>query len=115
MKNISWLIGVLILIFVGYGIAYYNSVERILITVKDKEQIVSGYGKDMSSKFIIYSENEVFENTDEIIFSKFNSADFQNNIEIGKTYQVKVIGWRIPILSSYRNIIKYSLVERMHE
>ena len=57
--------------------------------IKDKERITTGSGKDISSKFIIYTENEVFENTDSWLFVKFNSADYQNKLEVGKTYIFK--------------------------
>ena len=89
----------------GYSTAYYLSSETVDITVKDKERITTGSGKNISSKFIIYSENEVFENTDSWLFFKFNSADYQNKLEVGKTYKVKVAGWRIPFLSMYRNVV----------
>jgi len=88
-----------------YQTAYYISSETVEISIKDKERITTGSGKDISGKFIIYTENEVFENTDNWLFVKFNSADFQNKLEVGKTYKVKVAGWRIPLLSMYRNVI----------
>jgi hypothetical protein len=89
----------------GYPTAYYLSSDTVEITVKDKERITTGSGENISSKFIIYSENEVFENTDSWLFFKFNSADYQNKLEVGKTYKVKVAGWRVPFLSMYRNVV----------
>jgi hypothetical protein len=96
----------LIAIFLfGYPTAYYLSSETIEITIKDKERITTGTGEDITGKFILYSENEVFENTDSWLFLKFNSADYQNKLEVGKTYKVKVAGWRVPFLSMYRNVV----------
>ena len=89
----------------GYPAAYYISSETVEITIKDKERITTGSGENISSKFIVYTENEVFENTDSWLFFKFNSADYQNKLEVGKTYEVKVAGWRIPFLSVYRNVV----------
>jgi hypothetical protein len=96
---------VLPILLFGYPAAYYFSSETISITIKDKERITTGSGESISSKFIIYSESEVFENTDSWLFFKFNSADYQNKLEVGKTYKVKVAGWRIPFLSTYRNVV----------
>ncbi|RLD60422.1 MAG: hypothetical protein DRJ01_09720 [Bacteroidetes bacterium] len=94
-----------LVILIGYPAAYYMSSEKITITIKDKERITTGSGKNINSKFIVYTENEVFENTDSWLFFKFNSTDFQNKLEKGKTYKVKVAGWRITFFSWYRNIV----------
>lgn len=110
MKNkrnsIITIIFVAVLIF-GYPIAYYISADDVEIKVTNKERITTGRGENIDSKFIIYTENEVFENTDSWLFFKFNSSDYQNKIKIGKSYNAKVAGWRIPIFSSYRNIINH--------
>lgn len=89
----------------GYSVAYYTSSEIITLTVKDKERITTGSGENISSKFIIYAEGEVFENTDSWLYAKFNSADIQNKLSVGETYKVEVAGWRVPFLSMYRNVI----------
>jgi hypothetical protein len=89
----------------GYPTVYYLSSETVEITVKDKERITTGSGENISSKFIIYLENEVFENTDSWLFFKFNSADYQNKLEVGETYKVEVVGWRVPFLSMHRNVV----------
>lgn len=36
---------------------------------------------------------------------KFDSSDVYGELEIGNSYEVRVVGWRIPLLSWYRNII----------
>lgn len=95
-----------ILVLFTYPFAYYSSGDIIELTVDEKERITSGSGNNISSKFIVYTENEVFENTDSWLFFKFSSADLQNKLEVGKRYQVKVAGWRIPFLSWYRNIVE---------
>lgn len=98
----------IILLSLGTGIAKIFVKETIEITVTDKERIVESSGKTTSSKYLVFSENEVFENTDEILVWKFNSSDLQGNLHIGNTYKVTVIGWRIEWLSWYRNIISIS-------
>lgn len=92
-------------VIMAYPVTYKTSAENIEITITEKERITTGNGKNISSKFIVYTENEVFENTDSWLYLKFNSADYQNNLKIGETYTVKVAGWRIPFLSIYRNIV----------
>ena len=92
-------------ILFGYAGAYYTSCETVEITITDKERITTGSGENISSKFIVYGENEVFENTDSWLYLKFSSSDVQNKLEVGKTYTVKVAGWRVPFLSWYRNVV----------
>ena len=94
-----------LLIFTAYPVAYKMSSETIEITIKEKERITTGRGESISSKFIIYSNTEVFENTDSWLYFKFNSADYQNKFTVGNTYTVKVAGWRVPFLSMYRNVV----------
>jgi len=105
MRKIAILIIILFVFAIGLNVLYYNTAETITVSVKDKERITTGSGEDISSKFIVYTKNEVFENTDSFLFWKLNSADVQNSLDKEKMYQIKVVGWRIPFFSSYRNII----------
>lgn len=77
--------------------------EDVIITIVDKERVVDSDG---DSKYLVFTEAEVFENTDCLVLGKFNSSDLYGQLKIGETYQVQVYGWRIPFLSMYRNIVK---------
>jgi hypothetical protein len=57
-------------------------------------------------KYLIFTDNEVLENTDSLWYWKWNSSDFYNKIEAGKTYKFTVYGWRVPFMSWYRNIVE---------
>lgn len=112
---IATVLGFLILVSIfaiPYGIyAFlfkYPSITTVQITVNEKW--IKGVGEH-GQKYLIGTDNEVFENTDEILVLKFNSSDFWNQIEEGKTYDATVIGWRIPFLSWYRNIIDLEEVD----
>lgn len=89
-----------------YPTLYYTSSEIVEITVSKTERISTGSGEDLSHKFLIYTEGEVFENTDSWLYMKHNSTDIQNKAKTDSTYSVKVAGWRIPLISSYRNVIE---------
>lgn len=76
--------------------------ETITATVKDKE--VKRYkGID---KYLIFTDKGVFENTDSWVELKFNSSDLYGKLERGKSYNLRVYGWRIPFLSKYKNITR---------
>lgn len=87
-------------------VLYYTSSEQVTITVSDKERTTESSGKSVDSKYLIFTEGEVFQNTDAITFFKFNSSDIQGQLHQDSTYNVVVVGWRVPFLSWYRNIIK---------
>ena len=103
------IITVFLIISVIYDGAWYASAETLTITVTKTDRITetSGSGKDLTvtSKYLVFTENETFENTDSWLFWKFNSSDFNGKFVAGSTYKVKVAGWRIPFFSSYRNIV----------
>lgn len=100
------LIAICVLFFIGVLYTEYTSVEEVRIIVTDKERITTGSGENISSKFLVYTDGEVFENTDNILFLKFNSADIQNQLKVDNYYTVKVNGFRIPAVSSFRNILE---------
>lgn len=91
---------ILILTTIG-TITYRNTIETVEIVVIEKERVIS----NDTSKYLIFTEDEVFENTDTILFLKFNSSDIYRKLEVGKSYSVTVVGYRIPVISLYRNII----------
>jgi hypothetical protein len=80
----------------------YGTDEVVTVTVESKERIVT----QDSSKYLVFTNGEVFENTDSLLYWKFNSSDLYGELKEGETYTVRVYGWRIPFLSNYRNIIE---------
>jgi hypothetical protein len=93
------------ILFFGYVI-YCGLQDRsetsVEFTVKDKERIHSGN----TSYYLIYTDIETFKCTDNLFYGKWNSSDMYGSLERGKRYKAQVIGWRIPFLSMYRNIVK---------
>lgn len=104
------LIILIIVLIISYFALWYNTIETIEITITEKERIVKKSSDDISSKYLIFAEinNEsvVFENTDSFLFFKFSSSNFQGKLKVGSSYTVKTVGWRIPIFSTYKNIVK---------
>lgn len=84
----------------------FNDTEYI-VTVTDKERVVDGE----SSSYLVFTEDEqgnvmVFENTDNILRGKWDSSNIQGQLKVGNTYKVVVVGYRVPFLSMYQNIIE---------
>lgn len=95
----------IVLIVGGIALVYttvYTTVDYTTITIKEKERITDG----MDSYYLIFTENEVFKNEDSFLMWKFDSSDIYNQLNVGQTYNVKVNWFRVPLLSSYRNILE---------
>jgi len=73
-----------------------NNGSRYLVFTKD----VKSLSGDSSAT------EEVFEDTDEWVFGKFNSSDLYGSLTPGTRYQFHVSGVRNQMFSWYRNIIK---------
>lgn len=79
--------------------------ERVMVV--DKDRHVSGNAGDgISSKYMVFTDKEVFQNTDSIIRGKMNSSDVQSRLHVGCTYDVTAYGFRNNWFSIYRNISK---------
>jgi len=85
----------------------FGTVETVDVMVKKSERMSQKGG----AKYLVFTKNEVFENTDSAWHNKFNSSDFYNELEVGKRYSFKVYGYRMPMFSSYRNIFEYEAIE----
>lgn len=98
------LAGLLLLLLIPalwLGFPYYTA-KRVEITVTDKERVIK---EDQGSYYLVFTENEVFQNVDAWRRFKVNSSDVQGALRVGNSYEVSVYGWRIPVLSRYRNIV----------
>lgn len=94
------------LVVFAYPFAYRFSEDNVSLFVKDKETTVVKYNKESAkNKYLIFTGSEVFEITDTILFFRWNSSDLYRYLTVGNTYNCRVAGWRIPFLSSYRNLI----------
>lgn len=91
-------------LLVGLSAWYsFATVEVVEATIKKSERI----SQKSNAKYMVFTKDEVFENSDSAWHGKYNSSDFYNELSVGKTYKFTVYGYRIPIMSSYRNIISF--------
>lgn len=108
---------VMIIFAVGCGIWYgfmtaFNDHESTF-TVTDKERV----NDSSSSYYIVFGEDKagnvvVYKNTDEFLRGKWDSSTMQAELEIGETYDVVLVGYRIPFLSMYENILEIERVNK---
>jgi hypothetical protein len=109
-KRKLFIIGIVTLIIIGIigsKILFNFNDTAVTVTITDKERIYS----HESSKYLVFGEDKdgnsfVFENTDCFIRGKWNSSDIQGQLKEGNTYEIIIVGYRVPFLSWYQNIIK---------
>jgi len=97
-----------LILLAGIGASVYKAAmttDTVNVKVTGKERIVESNGDQTTSKYLIFTEGEVFENTDTLLKMKFNSSDLYGKIKDGQTCTFTVNGWRVQFLSMYRNIL----------
>jgi hypothetical protein len=114
LKLIIGLVFVVIIVgIIGLTVATSFNDHKFTITVTDKERVNS----DDSSKYLIFGDSKteeglVFENTDALLRGKFNSSNIYSKLKVGNTYEITVVGYRVPFLSWYENIIDIQEVNK---
>jgi len=103
-KSISTIGVVLVLVSIPV-VPHFINREFITIKVVGKERVVVVDDGQSSSKYLVFTENETFKNTDSLLELKFSSSDIQGKLRKENIYTVKVYGIRIPFFSMYRNIL----------
>lgn len=100
-----WIIVLIVLVVLSpflISIAYQKmTIREIDCFVKDKERIVNSD----DSYYLVFCEEIVLKNSDSLWNWKWNSSDIYKDLDVEKSYKLKVYGWRMPILSWYPNII----------
>lgn len=89
-------------------ISCYNTGKSYEVTITDKGI------KD--SKYMVFTKDEdenvyPFEVADNLFYFRWDSSDMYGKIEIGNTYKIKTIGWRVPLFSWYENIVSAEKIE----
>jgi hypothetical protein len=97
----------LIVLLLGYTTISYYTPDISTVKVNDAVRECKGLVSS-ECRYVVYTDAGVFENKDSFLFFKFNSSDLHNTLlgMKGKEVKIKSNGFRIPFLSSYRNIIE---------
>ena len=76
--------------------------EASACIVNDK-QVISRY--QAKSDYRIFTDNcGVLNISDSLLIGRWDSADIYNQVKVGKTYNFKTVGKRVPLLSLFPNI-----------
>ncbi|MBK7631478.1 MAG: hypothetical protein IPJ23_12380 [Ignavibacteriales bacterium] len=103
--RLSAMVGfVIVLIILLFGYLFFEpflTEDTISIKVINKSQFGNEPGK-----YFVFTENEVFYNSNNYYQNKENADELNDKIYPGTSYKVKVVGIYLPWLPRFRNIIK---------
>jgi hypothetical protein len=88
------------------GISGFFRVQTVDVTVTGKERVCSYDAEGQDCKYLVFTENETYQNTDNFLRGKFNSSNVQGSIPENGTCTFTVSGYRLPVFSTYQNIIE---------
>jgi hypothetical protein len=102
---------VILYLFSNPIITYSTSeVIEVEVNMRDIKQVKDNDRKSRISTtkdiYMIYCEDETFTIEDELWYWQYSSSDLYGKLVPQKTYKIKVTGFRIPLFSNYRNIVK---------
>ena len=105
MMKLSVFFGVIIiLIIILFGFLFFEpflTETEESITVINKERWMGERGR-----YFIFTEDEVFLNSNNYYHNKENADQLYPLLKIGYTYKVKIIGLSMPSIPRFRNIIE---------
>lgn len=109
-RSLRYLVGIIlavafiVTIIVAFSEVSYTE-KQYTVTVTDKGIKISTY---LVFTRLDNGEPRTFRIVDSLRYGRWNSSDVYADIQVGETYNITVIGYRIPLLSRYENIIDYS-------
>lgn len=108
IKAVGAIVGILTIGAIFYGpIVHYSTQDTVnAVVVTEKERI----GGADDGRYMVWTKDETFQNTDTIWAWKFNSADVYGKLPVGATCNFKVVGFRAGFLSMNRNILSADCV-----
>ncbi len=115
---ILWtLICILIVGILFINIAYLARTETQTITITDKgikvDAAANENGAGTLASYLIYTRSgEVLTNKNSIWYNKWRSDELQGKLKIGKTYRVKTVGFRSPVLGLHKNILTATEIKK---
>ena len=95
-----------------YQLLTSRTVDNVLIKDKQVTTETDKKTNKVISTYLIFTDQGVYRNDDSFWHFKYNSSDVYGLLDKDKHYDIKVYGWRIPILSMYPNSVKATEVKQ---
>ena len=60
---------------------------------------------------MVFADKGVYCVKDTLLFWRWDSSDMYGSLHEGETYNIETVGWRVPLLSMYPNILEAKQVQ----
>jgi hypothetical protein len=102
---------VIILLFLVFHGLDPLSTSTVTQTITGKNTVAAGF-KFPASEYLIYTDQETLEDTDNIFTGKWDTHTIYYELQVGHTYHMTLIGWEIPLIGWHRNILRVDEVKK---
>ena len=100
-------VGILLVAIVGCGVHYASKQQQEITVDKMWTKYHKSSGQDATEKYLVSdTDGSVYCIQDDLFFFKFDASDRWARLDVGHTYLVTTVGWRITYGSQYPNIIE---------
>jgi hypothetical protein len=90
---------------------YLHDSERVEIITVSRAWIKAPPGSDSQDYLFSDTEGNVLSVQDEFWYGCWNASDRWVRLEPGKTYRMRIVGWRIHFWSMYPNVLSLYEIE----
>jgi len=101
--GVAAIIALVVIVGVIFVAAGYFNKDDVHIRITGKESVSTG--SDNKHEYRVYTDKGTYVVSDSLIYLRFNSADEYGKLIVGHTYDCKSYGFRIPLTSSFKNLL----------
>ncbi len=105
----------LVAVFVLIGLAvwtnpYWTHGSKVVTVTGVTSKRITEHGL-VKDEYLVFTTDGTYKNVDSPAYLKFNSSDIQGKLIQTGRFRIDYYGFRVPILSMYKNITKAEKVE----
>ncbi len=89
---------------------YWTHGSKIVTVTGVDHKIMKDHGKNRDI-YLVFTTDETYKNVDSPAYLKFDSSDIQGKLIQTGRFKINYYGFRIPVLSMYKNITRAEKVE----
>ena len=112
MKKILLLLaGVIVLGLIGtWTVPYWSHGSSVVTVTEVDHKLMKDHGK-IKDVYLVFTTDGTYKNVDSPAYFKFNSSDIQGKLAQKGKFKIDYYGFRVPVLSMYKNITKAEKVD----
>ncbi len=113
-KPIGFAIGALVAVALAFvamwTVPYWTHASKAVTVTLVDHKLMRDHGK-LKDTYLVYTTDGTYKNVDSPAYLKFNSSDLQGKLAQGGKFRIDYYGFRIPVTSTYPNIVKAERVD----